>query len=116
MAYTPGTYEGVGRGYRGKLFVNVTVSENRIEAVKVGTHKEVRGIAWGLNTTPIELYPQWIVEYQSLNLPSILGADTTCAALMAAVTNALKAAGATDEDIAARIEKNVAAYLATLNK
>lgn len=101
MAYTPGTYEGVGRGYRGKLFVNVTVSENRIEAVKVGPHKEVRGIAWGLNTTPIELYPQWIVEYQSLNLPSILGADTTCAALMVAVTNALKAAGATDEDIAA---------------
>lgn len=101
MAYTPGTYEGVGRGYRGKLFVNVTVSENRIEEVKIGAHKEVRGIAWGLNTTPIELYPKQIVEYQSLNIPSILGADTTCAAIIAAVVAALKAAGATDEDIAA---------------
>lgn len=101
MAYTPGTYEGVGRGYRGKLFVNVTVSENKIEEVKIGAHKEVRGIAWGLNTTPIELFPKWIVESQSLNIPSILGADTTCAAILAAVTAALKAAGATDEDIAA---------------
>lgn len=101
MAFTPGTYEGVGRGYRGKLPVSVTVSEDKIEAVVVGKHKEVRGIAWGLNTTPIELYPKWIVEYQSLNIPSILGADTTCAALMQAVVAALKAAGATDEDIAA---------------
>ena len=71
MAFTPGTYEGIGRGYRGKLPVSVTVSEDKIEAVVVGKHKEVRGIAWGLNTTPIELYPQWIVEYQSLNIPSI---------------------------------------------
>ena len=101
MAFTPGTYEGIGRGYRGKLPVSVTVSEDKIESVVVGKHKEVRGIAWGLNTTPIELYPQWIVEYQSLNIPSILGADTTCAALMQAVVAALKAAGATDEDIAA---------------
>ena len=98
--FTPGTYEGMGRGYRGKLFVNVTVSEDRIEEVKMGAHKEVRGIAWGLNTTPIELYPKQIVEYQSLNIPSILGADTTCSAILQAVTAALKAAGATDEVIA----------------
>ncbi len=101
MTFVPGTYEGVGRGYRGKLFVHVTVSENRIENIKIGAHKEVRGIAWGLNTTPIELYPKQIVEYQSLNIPSILGADTTCSAIIQAVVAALKAAGATDEDIAA---------------
>ena len=27
-SYNPGTYEGAGRGYGGKLIVNVTVSEN----------------------------------------------------------------------------------------
>ena len=60
-SYNPGTYEGTGRGYGGKLIVNVTVSENKIESVKVTQHKEYRGIAWGLNTTPMERFPKLIV-------------------------------------------------------
>ena len=68
-SYNPGTYEGTGRGYGGKLIVSVTVSENRIESVKVTQHKEYRGIAWGLNTTPMERFPKLIVEYQTLNIP-----------------------------------------------
>ena len=40
-SYNPGTYEGTGRGYGGKLIVNVTVSENRIESVKVTQHKGI---------------------------------------------------------------------------
>ena len=101
MGYNPGTYEGVGRGYGGKLFVNVTVSENRIESVKVTQHKEYRGIAWGLNTTPMERFPKLIVEYQSLNIPTVDGADLTCAAIIDATAAALKAAGASKDDIAA---------------
>ena len=100
-SYTPGTYEGAARGYGGKLFVRVTVSEDRIEAVTVTQHKEYRGIAWGLNTTPIERYPELIVEYQSLNIPVVDGADLTCAAILDATAAALKAAGASKEDIAA---------------
>ena len=76
-SYTPGTYEGAARGYGGKLFVRVTVSEDRIEAVTVTQHKEYRGIAWGLNTTPIERYPELIAAYQSLNIPVVDGADLT---------------------------------------
>lgn len=100
-SYTPGTYEGAARGYGGKLFVRVTVSEDRIEAVTVTQHKEYRGIAWGLNTTPIERYPELIVEYQTLNIPVVDGADLTCAAILDATAAALKAAGASKEDIAA---------------
>ena len=100
-SYTPGTYEGAARGYGGKLFVRVTVSEDRIEAVTVTQHKEYRGIAWGLNTTPIERYPELIVEYQSLNIPVVDGADLTCTAILDATAAALKAAGASKEDIAA---------------
>ena len=88
-SYTPGTYEGAARGYGGKLFVRVTVSEDRIEAVTVTQHKEYRGIAWGLNTTPIERYPELIVEYQSLNIPVVDGADLTCAAILDATAAAL---------------------------
>ena len=100
-SYNPGTYEGAGRGYGGKLIVNVTVSENKIESVKVTQHKEYRGIAWGLNTTPMERFPKLIVEYQSLNIPTVDGADLTCAAILDATAAALKAAGASKEDIAA---------------
>ena len=100
-SYNPGTYEGTGRGYGGKLIVNVTVSENRIESVKVTQHKEYRGIAWGLNTTPMERFPKLIVEYQSLNIPTVDGADLTCAAILDATAAALKAAGVSKEDIAA---------------
>lgn len=91
-SYNPGTYEGTGRGYGGKLIVSVTVSENRIESVKVTQHKEYRGIAWGLNTTPMERYPKLIVEYQTLNIPTVDGADLTCAAILDATAAALKAA------------------------
>ena len=59
--FNPGTYEGSGRGYGGKLFANVTVSEDRIEKVEITQHKEYRGIGWGLNTTPMELFPGLIV-------------------------------------------------------
>ena len=101
-SYNPGTYEGTGRGYGGKLIVSVTVSENRIESVKVTQHKEYRGIAWGLNTTPMERYPKLIVEYQTLNIPTVDGADLTCAAILDATAAALKAAGASKENIADR--------------
>ena len=47
--FNPGTYEGSGRGYGGKLFASVTVSEDRIEQVKITQHKEYRGIGWGLS-------------------------------------------------------------------
>ena len=100
-SYNPGTYEGTGRGYGGKLIVSVTVSENKIESVKVTQHKEYRGIAWGLNTTPMERFPKLIVEYQTLNIPTVDGADLTCAAILDATAAALKAAGASKEDIAA---------------
>ena len=98
--FNPGTYEGSGRGYGGKLFASVTVSEDRIEQVKITQHKEYRGIGWGLNTTPMELFPGLIVEYQSLNIPTVVGADLTAAAILEAVAAALTAAGASKETLA----------------
>lgn len=98
--FNPGTYEGSGKGYRSKVVVNVTVSEDKIEEVKIASHNEVRGIAWGLNTTPIELYPALIVETQSLNIPAVVGCELTCAAIITAVSAALKAAGASADTIA----------------
>lgn len=89
--YVPGAYEGIGRGYRGKLIVNVTVTEERIEKIQIVKHKEVRGLAWDLPTSPIEVIPPQIIEYQSLNIPLVNGADLTSAAILDAVAAALKA-------------------------
>ena len=47
--YIPGTYEGAARGYRGKLVVNVTVTEDKISDIQIIKHKEVRGLAWDLS-------------------------------------------------------------------
>ena len=41
------------------------------------------------------------MEYQTLNIPTVDGADLTCAAILDATAAALKAAGASEEDIAA---------------
>ena len=69
--FNPGTYTGQGKGYRGKLSVSVCLGPERIESVKVTEHNEVRGIGWGLNTSPVETFPELIVKHQSLNIPEV---------------------------------------------
>lgn len=49
LNYISGTCEGAAQGYIGKVVVSVTVTENKITDVAVVKHREVRGIAWGLN-------------------------------------------------------------------
>ena len=78
MKLNPGTYEGCARGYGGRLYVSAEVSEGSILSVKITKHREYRGIAWGLNTTPIESFPGLIVKYPSLHIPPVTGADRTC--------------------------------------
>lgn len=95
--FNEGVYEGKGRGYRGKLTAKVTLSADRIEEVKITDHNEVRGIGWGLNTSPVETFPGLIVKHQSLNIPAVDGADLTSKAIIDAVAAALKASGASKE-------------------
>lgn len=49
----------------------------------------------------MEHFPKLIVEYQSLNIPPVVGADVTSEAILGATAAALMAAGATEDDIAA---------------
>ena len=98
--FNEGRFEGQGRGYRGKVTVRVTLSQERIEQVKVAEHNEIRGIGWGLNTSPVEVIPGLIVKYQSLNIPEIEGAELTSKAILDGVAAALKASGASKELVA----------------
>lgn len=72
--FTPGTYEGkaYGNGYDSKpssVVVSVTLSEDRIEDVKIVSHGEIKGVGWGLKTSPVETIPAAIVKHQSLGVP-----------------------------------------------
>ena len=98
--FNEGCYEGQGRGYRGKVTVQVTLSAERIESVKVTEQNEIRGIGWGLNTSPVETLPGLIVEYQSLNIPEVEGAELTSKAILDGAAAAIKASGAGKELIA----------------
>lgn len=98
--FNTGCYEGQGRGYRGKVTVAVELSAERIEKVTVKAHQEIRGIGWGLNTSPVEVIPAQIVEYQSLNIPEVEGAELTSKAIIDGAAAAIKASGASKELIA----------------
>ena len=108
---TPGTYTGTALGQNDNIVVEVTVSENAIEDVKVVSHQETPGIGAPLTeegyegSTPIAVLPQMIVDAQSIGVDSISGATLTSLALKNAVKDALTQAGANIDDWKAAPEK-----------
>lgn len=98
--FNEGCYEGAAKGYNGSLTVQLCLSPERIEKLKILSHREIRGIGWGLNNSPVETFPGLIVEYQSLNIPEVVGAELTSRAIIDAAAAALKASGADKELIA----------------
>ena len=97
--FTPGTYEGkaYGNGYDSKpssVVVSVTLSEDRIEDVTIKSHGEIKGVGWGLKTSPVETIPAAIVKHQSLGVPPVIGAEKTSNAIIKAATKAIAASGA----------------------
>lgn len=89
VAYTPGTYTGVGTGMGGQVKVAVTFSADAITAVTVGENNETPGIG----TAAIDQLPDRIVESQSLALDAVSGATLTSKAILDAVADAATQAG-----------------------
>lgn len=94
--YTPGTYAAQAPGFGGAVNVEVTVSENAIESVVIGENAETVEIG----TLASDLLPGIIVGNQTL-ADGVSGATFTSNAILRATESALKAAGASDETIAA---------------
>lgn len=120
----PGTYQGSAQGYSGTLVVDVTVSEDRIENIEF-----VESIAkendmidkdfWAsyyalsmLNDTPqilktvTDVYPERIVEYQSLALDAVTGATSSSNGFKEAVKDAVSQAGGEPDAFNRTIEKS----------
>ena len=103
VTYTPGTYTSTQTGMK-EMTVKVTVSKNRITDIKV-THQETPGIG-----EPVaESMPEEILELQGLGVDVVTGATLTSNAILSGVEDALKQAGATEDDIKAlkNVKKSV---------
>ena len=85
-----GTYTGTADGRNGPLTVEVVLADGKIENVTVTDHQETEGIG----TIAVDGIPAAIVENQSISVDAVTGATITSEAILAAVTDALKTAGA----------------------
>lgn len=90
IQFTAGTYAGEANGTGGPVKVEVTVSSDKIESIKIVDDNESAGIGEQV----FEALPNKIIETQSLSVDSISGATITSAAVKLAVTKALEASGA----------------------
>lgn len=92
--FTPGTYEAEAQGFGGLITVTVTVTDSEItDVVIVGDHETP-----SLGSVAVDTLGELIVAAQTPNVDTVSGATVSSKAIIAAVTEALEAAGA---DIAA---------------
>lgn len=109
VTFKPGTYRGVGKGNNGDVVVEVTLSKDKIESVKVVQNKETPDIA----AKALKDIPASIVENQSLAVDAISGASKVSNAIVEGATKALKSAGvdvaalqkAVDKSKSTKVEK-----------
>ncbi len=99
-AFKAGTYTASVAGHNGDIKVEVEVDSEAILSVDILEHKESPGIS----DPAIERIPKAIVDGQSLAVDAISGATITSKAIVAAVTEALKQAGADIEALSVKKE------------
>lgn len=88
--YKAGTYTAIGEGRNGPIVVQTTFSNDAITAVKVVSQNET----YHVGDIPINTYPGLIVKNQSLAVDVISGATISSGAMMSAVRQSVKDAGA----------------------
>lgn len=91
--FEAGTYTAKSKGMNGDVEVEVVVSNELIESIKVLSHDETAGIS----DPAIEKIPADILNAQGLKIDAISGATITSNAIIAAATDCLQQAGANIE-------------------
>lgn len=90
LSYTAGTFTGTGNGMKGKVLMDVTFSEDAITTIKVNSSQETAY----LSDPAFDRIPNAIIENQSLDIDAVTGATMTSNAILNAVADAVKQAGA----------------------
>lgn len=88
MSEESGSYSGSAEGYAGDVAVEVTLENNEIKDIKTD-----HGETASLGGEAISTLTDEVITHQSLNVDTISGATVSSNAFIAAVTNALEAAG-----------------------
>ncbi|MGL4981476.1 MAG: flavocytochrome c [Treponemataceae bacterium] len=94
-SFQVGTYEGVARGFNGDVQVEIDLSSDSLEAIRIISHAETDGIG----TIAVDKLPSQIIEKQSLNVDAISGATYTSDGIKNAIRAALKVAGVKPSDL-----------------
>lgn len=89
VRFEPGTYTVTTEGHNGKLPMEVTLSEEKIEKIDIDSSGESSGIADIVFTR----VPAEIIEGQTLNVDAISGASVTSNGVLDGVARAIKLAG-----------------------
>ncbi len=89
-SFAPGTYEAQANGNNAEVRVEVVLSDSAIEQVTVTGHAETPGIS----DAALERIPAAIVGGQTLAVDAVTGATNTSAAIVNAVEDCLRQAGA----------------------
>jgi uncharacterized protein with FMN-binding domain len=88
--YTPGVYEGVSRGYRGPIYVQIQISPAGIEDIVITSHEETVYPGAAAMEELLEL----IIETGSTELDAVSGATYSSKGFLEAVEDALEKAAA----------------------
>lgn len=104
VTFNAGTYTASANGMNGAVTVEVTFSDSAITDVKVTEQAETPAIASGA----LEQIPADIVAHQTLAVDTVTGATITSKAILAAVEDCVKQAGADPDTLRTPVEKNTA--------
>lgn len=94
-SYTPGTYQAQSDGKHGPIELSVTFAKDRIESIEIIKHSETEDISY----IPLSVLPSVIINTQSIDIDTVSGATLSSQAIIAAVTDAIKQAGASAKQL-----------------
>ena len=87
--FKAGTYEATAKGFGGDIVATVTLSDDKIDEIKVVGDSETEGVG----SVAVETLPAIMVEKQAVAVDAVAGATVSSKGIMAAVTSALESAG-----------------------
>jgi len=93
--FKAGTYTGTGKGHNGDVTVEVVFTDSEIKSVTIKTQTETAGISDGA----ISDVPDEIVKAQSTKVDTVSGATVTSNAIIDAVNDCIKQAGADPDSL-----------------
>ena len=87
--FKEGTYLGSANGYKGDIKVEVKLSKDKIEDIKVISNTDTPIIS----EAPVNIIPKKVLQTQGLGVDVVAGATGTSRGVIAAINNAIKSSG-----------------------